>query len=68
MTTQLELVKNKTAVEMAEFVYSLIDNPSCEACPARGEFCKKRPKSPCQEILEDFFNSKVKRQYTLKKR
>lgn len=61
MTTQLELIKNKTAAEMAEYVYNLIDNPGCDVCPARGEFCKKRPKSRCEEILEDFFNSKVKR-------
>lgn len=62
MTTQLEILQKKTAKEMAKFVYQLIDNPSCDACPAKGDFCKKRPKAQCEEILEDYFNSKVKRQ------
>lgn len=68
MTTQLELIKNKNSKEMAEFIYGLINNPGCEACPAIGEFCRKRPKAHCEEILEDFFNSSIKRQYRVKKR
>lgn len=62
MATQLELMRQKTAREMAEFVTNLIDNSECNACPAKGTFCRKRPKAECVEILEDFFNSKVKRQ------
>lgn len=68
MTTQLELLKTKDAHEMSLFIYELINNPGCEACPARGEFCRKRPKAQCEEILEDFFNSRIKRQYRVKKR
>lgn len=60
MPTQLELIQKKTAREMAKFVTELIDSAECNACPAKGKFCRKRPKANCVEILEEFFNSKVK--------
>lgn len=63
MSTQLELIQNKNAREMAEYVMNIIDSSECEACPAKGIFCKKRPKLECVDILEEFYNSKVKRNY-----
>lgn len=61
MKTQLEILQSKTAREVAEFVIKIIDSSECEACPANGKFCRKRPKMECVEILEDFYNSKAKR-------
>lgn len=66
MTTQLELLQSKTAYEMAEYVNWLLNSDGCSSCPANGLFCKKRPRSSCIEILEDYFNSKVKRRQTKK--
>lgn len=63
MTTQLEALQSKNAREMAEYITNIIDNSECDACPAKGKFCSKRPKAECVDILEDFFNSKIKRSY-----
>ena len=61
MPTQIEIIQSKTPREMAEFVTNLIDSTECDGCPAKGDFCRKRPKAECVDILEEFYSSKVKR-------
>lgn len=62
MITQLEVLQGKNAREMAEYITNIIDSSECDACPAKGKFCSKRPKAECIEILEEFLTSKVKRE------
>ena len=66
MKTQLEILQSKSAREMAEFMLNVIDSSECEACLANGKFCRKRPKAKCVDILEEFYNSKVKKERKIK--
>lgn len=67
MTTQLDLMREKSSREMAELIYNIIDSPGCDSCPVEKEFCRKMPRANCIEIIEKFLDSKVKKNKISKK-